>query len=119
MIELAALQEMFNEMRAGTDWNLDGPMLWGYFFTDGSEPRLRALLPLLEAQGYRLVDVVGAAVERGEAPCFILHVDRQEIHSAQSLHARNAQLQAFAALHELRSYDGMDVGPIDDPVTPR
>lgn len=33
-ITLQNLKQMFANMRAQTKWNVDGEMLWGYFFTD-------------------------------------------------------------------------------------
>ncbi len=40
MIELGMLEDMFSGMRAQTNWNVDGPMLWGYFFADRSPEKL-------------------------------------------------------------------------------
>ena len=119
MIQLEALQEMFTNMRADTEWDVDGPLLWGFFFTDRVEAKLRAVLPALEKQGYRLVEIfvsdvdVNDAKTGNEAAFFTLHVEKMETHSAASLYERNLQLHAFAELYRLNSYDGMDVGPID------
>jgi len=52
MIELAQLEEMFAGMRSQTPWNIDGPMLWGYFFTDASQDNLTTAAALLKAKGY-------------------------------------------------------------------
>lgn len=153
MIELEQLREMFANIQAEAHWDMAGPMLWGYFFTDRSPEKLQALVPILERQGYRLVDLYQAeldddgeededgeyedgeyeddsaepedhAIEAGDADLaegsatedqeiyFILHVEKEEAHSPESLHERNAQLDALAALHGLDSYDGMDVGPL-------
>ena len=32
-IQRAQLEQMFAQMRANAPWNVDGPLLWGYFFT--------------------------------------------------------------------------------------
>ena len=123
MIQLEALQEMFTNMRADTEWDVDGPLLWGFFFTDRVEAKLRAVLPALEKQGYRLVEIFVSEVDVDDAKAgakadekaayFTLHVEKIETHSAASLYERNLQLHAFAELYRLNSYDGMDVGPID------
>jgi len=34
MIPQSQLEDMFDNMRAKTKWNVDGPMLRGYFFMD-------------------------------------------------------------------------------------
>ena len=112
MISIEALETMFNDIRRDAPWNIDGAMLWGYFFKDDSEAKLRALVPALEAHGYRFVDVfINEGNADQTASSFFLHVEKTEIHSVQSLHARNQQLSAFAEQHHIGSYDGMDVGP--------
>jgi len=113
MISIEALETMFNDIRRDAPWNIDGAMLWGYFFKDESEAKLRELVPALESHGYRFVDVfINASDADQTASSFFLHVEKMEIHSVQSLHARNQQLSAFAEQHHIGSYDGMDVGPV-------
>jgi hypothetical protein len=107
MIELEKLENMFSEMRVKTKWNVDGPMLWGYFFTDRSAEKLERAATILVAQGYRLVGIR----EDDDGSTQWLHVERVEIHSPQSLFARNEGLYKLAAELGLDSYDGMDVGP--------
>ncbi|MFG6469049.1 ribonuclease E inhibitor RraB [Roseateles sp. BYS87W] len=107
-IELAQLETMFANMRARTPWNVDGPLLWGYFFFDADAAKLRSLSAELRSQGYKLValsPVEGQALHR-------LHVEKVEAHTPQSLHQRNQQLEALAAKFGVASYDGMDVGPV-------
>jgi hypothetical protein len=108
MIELEKLEDMFSRMRANTNWNVDGPMLWGYFFTDRSTEKLEKAATHLTAQGYRLVEIR----EDEDGTTRWLHVERVEAHSPQSLFARNEALYALANHLELDCYDGMDVGPV-------
>jgi hypothetical protein len=114
MIELADLEQMFANIAKKTPWDMSRPMLWGYFFTDPSREKLEAVVPELEAGGYRLVEIFVPDPDEGAEEYFFLHVEKEEIHSPASLHARNSELYAFAERHELDSYDGMDVGPIQD-----
>lgn len=113
MIPLEQLEEMFSNITENTDWDVGGPLLWGYFFTDESEEKLRGIVPILETQDYRYVDLYVPDLDEGEEEYFFLHVEKEETHSPQSLFERNQQLYAFADLHSLGSYDGMDVGPIE------
>ena len=106
MIELGMLEDMFSNMRAKTNWNVDGPMLWGYFFTDHSAEKLEKAATHLAALGYRLVEIH----DNGETR--VLHVERTETHSPQTLFARNETLYEVANQLGLDSYDGMDVGPV-------
>lgn len=112
MITKEALVEMFEGMAAGTDWDLSGPLLWGYFFTDPSREKLERVVPLLESQGYRLVDISPEEQDApGEPALWWLHVERAEHHTADTLDERNRALYEFADAHGLETYDGMDVGP--------
>jgi len=112
MIELSQLEEMFQGIRRDSDWNIDGPMVWGYFFTDESPDRLSALRERLEKDGYRFVEMFEADVDEGVDPYYFLHVEKVETHSVSSLHIRNAELYALVDELDVGAYDGMDVGPV-------
>ena len=113
MITKDQLIEMFDNMSQDSSWDFSTPMLWGYFFTDGSKERLQAAKPLLEAQGYRFVDIYLADKESPKDPdLWWLHIEKVEIHTPDSLNQRNMELYKFADDHGLESYDGMDVGPV-------
>jgi len=49
--------EAFEHIRASTDWNLDGEMLWGFFFTDSTKENLEAFSKRFTGDGYRVVDI--------------------------------------------------------------
>ncbi|WP_348945327.1 ribonuclease E inhibitor RraB [Chitinibacter sp. FCG-7] len=112
MITLAQLEEMFASIRDNTDWDLSAPLLWGYFFTADSDEQLADVIPMLEAQGYAFVDLFIPQLDAGQDEYFVLHMEKAEVHTTTTLFARNAELAEFAAQHGLRSYDGMDVGPL-------
>jgi hypothetical protein len=107
-IQLSQLEAMFSDMRAKAPWNVDGPLLWGYFFLDPSQEKLASAAQELLAAKYRVVTVAGVSGRRLFRP----HVEKVEVHSAVSLHARNSELYDLAAKYKLASYDGMDVGPV-------
>ena len=110
-IQLAQLEAMFASMRTSTPWNVDGPLLWGYFFFDPSRAKLEQAAKELQSAGYRLV-----AIEQFQNdPRLRLHVERVEAHTPASLDARNQELYALAERLGLDLYDGMDVGPAPPP----
>ena len=111
MIQLDDLREMFDGIAAGPRWDMSGPMRWGYFFTDESEENLQLAAQRLADAGYRVVSIYEAEVEASEPAYHWLHVERDEIHSPETLHERNQLLDRLADELGLRSYDGMDVGP--------
>jgi Regulator of ribonuclease activity B len=112
MIELVQLEEMFASIAERGQWDMSQPMLWGYFFTDESREKLESLIPDLEQQAYRCVGVLVPERDEDQEPYYFLHIEKEEVHSPASLFERNAQFYALAALHDLGSYDGMDVGPL-------
>jgi hypothetical protein len=112
MIELAQIQEMFARIAAGPGWDLSKPMRWGYFFIDRRKERLEQVVPLLEQRGYRFVALYQPEQEHEDDPGYYLHVERDEVHSPESLHVRNIQLEDLAEELDLDAYDGMDVGLI-------
>ena len=106
-IQLSQLEVMFSNMRANTKWNVDGPLLWGYFFFDPSDSKLKQAAAELESAGYHLVSISPVPGKQR----FRLHVEKIEVHTPSSLNQRNIELYAFAEKHSIASYDGMDVGP--------
>lgn len=114
-IRLDQLRTMFTHMRARTSWNVDGPLLWGYFFFYASEVKLRKASAELQARGYRLV-----ALEAAEGkPQFRLQVEKAEAHTPESLHKRNGEFYALAEKYGIAEYDGMDVGPVLEQLPPK
>ena len=113
-IEASALVEMFDNIRKQTDWNLAGPMRWGYFFTDPDPEKLEQAGEALAKRGYHVVGLLepDEEDETQDQEVTFLHVERVETHTPASLHARNQELYAFADEQGLESYDGMDVGPV-------
>jgi hypothetical protein len=109
------LVEMFDGMRKKTKWNIDGEMLWGYFFFDHDINKLKSIQTILEKQSYKLVSLHEAEKDRQGTGDFVLHVEKIEAHTVDSLNQRNADFDALAANHGVREYDGMDVGPVAPP----
>jgi hypothetical protein len=105
---------MFDGIAAATDWNLDGDMVWGYFFTDSNASVLEYAAKKLESQGYSFVNLFQPEDEGKLLPYYILHVEKIETHGVDSLYQRNTELEAFARENGLDTYDGMDVGPVEN-----
>lgn len=105
---LQQMEQMFANMRAQTKWDVDGEMLWGYFFTDPDTNKLERASQRLTASGYRLVKIYPTD---DKSTC-VLHVELIEKHTPQTLQARNGEFEKLANELGLESYDGMDVGPV-------
>jgi hypothetical protein len=106
------VQKMFDELRAKAQWNLDGDLLWSYYFFDSRPDRLKAAQHELEAMGYRVVDLSEMEEDGKKTGAYVMQVEKVETHTVDSLDRRNAEFDAFAAKYGIESYDGMDVGPV-------
>ena len=111
-IPRAQLEQMFSQIRANTPWILDGPLIWGYFFTATDKQALENASALLVQKGYHFVEIhLQEKKSRQNRDVWWLHVEKVERHTIDSLDERNAELDDFAKEQHLTSYDGMDVGP--------
>ena len=111
VISLEQLKAMFSDMRTNPGykkWNVDAPLLWGYFFTDPKPTKLKPIAEYLSANGYRFV----AIYPTDDKSTYFLHVEKVEHHTPETLHQRNLEFYRLASRFELASYDGMDVGPV-------
>jgi hypothetical protein len=111
------LVQIFDGIRQQTKWNIDGDMLWGYFFIDDGADRLKLIRRELEGQGYRFVDLREVEMDGKKTGQYMLHVEKVETHNIDSLDTRNGELDALAAKHGVKEYDGMDVGPVNPTTT--
>jgi Regulator of ribonuclease activity B len=114
IITIDKLEDMFAAISEQSGWDMKKPMLWGYFFTHHEPKLLESAKGRLVENGYRFVDIHLSDKENPTDPDkWWLHVEKEEIHTPQSLDKRNDELYLLAHELGLDSYDGMDVGPIE------
>lgn len=101
------IEDMFEGMKK-SKWNVDGNLLWGYFFFDPDQKKLESLARHLENSGYSFVDIY----PNEDQDVFWLHVERIEKHTVESLDKRNRELHTLAHKFKVQDYDGMDAGPV-------
>lgn len=111
-IPRAQLEEMFANIQGQTPWNIKGDMLWGYFFTSPDKSDLEKICAELVSNGYSLVGIRQLEPDSPQASLeWLLHVERIELQTVDTLFARNTQLERLASQYKNVVYDGMDVGP--------
>ncbi|MCQ1780416.1 ribonuclease E inhibitor RraB [Neorhizobium galegae] len=111
-IPRAQLEEMFAGIQTQTTWNINGEMLWGYFFTSRGKSELEKIATALKRDGYRLVGIREREPKAPQAAAeWQLHVERVERHTVNTLYTRNSAFESLAKDHKDVTYDGMDVGP--------
>ena len=114
--QLESIREIFETARTEDGWNPEAEMLYSYFFIDKDAEKLETLGLDLEKQGFDFIDIFELAEEEsGEATGeYLLHIDKVEIHTPDSLAARNVEFQNMANEYEIDSYDGWEFGEVDD-----
>jgi hypothetical protein len=114
--QLTGIKEFFADAQREDNWNLEEEMLYSYYFVDASVDKLEKLGLKLEADGYDFVDIFELGDEETEKPTgeYLLHIDKVEIHTPESLAARNVEFQKLADEYEIETYDGWEFGEVGD-----
>ena len=114
--QIEGIKEIFETARTEDKWNLDEEMLYSYYFVDESVDKLEKLGLHLEKDGYDFIDVFELGDEETEEPTgeFLLHIDKTEIHTPESLAQRNVEFQNLADEYEIETYDGWEFGEVGD-----
>jgi len=112
--QLTGIRKIFNDAKTQDNWNLDEEMLYSYYFVDESVDKLEKLGLKLEADGYDFIDVfeLGDEVTDVSTGEYLLHIDRVETHTPESLAERNVEFQKLADEYEIGTYDGWEFGEV-------
>jgi regulator of RNase E activity RraB len=112
--QLEGIKEIFEEARREDGWNLDEEMLYSYYWVDESVEKLEKLGLHLEKEGYDFIDIFELGEEGSETPTgeYLLHIDKVETHTPESLAERNVEFQKLADEYEIQTYDGWEFGEV-------
>lgn len=110
--QLEGIREIFADAKQEDNWNIDEPMLYSFYFVDKSVEKLEKLGLKLEAEGYDFVDIFELGDEETEKSTgeYLLHIDKIEIHTPESIAERNVEFQKLADQFEIETYDGWEFG---------
>ena len=114
--QLEGIREIFAEAKTEDGWDLSEEMLYSYYFVDESVEKLEKLGLKLEADGYDFVDIFELGDEETEKSTgeYLLHIDKSEIHTPESLAQRNVEFKKLAGEYELKTYDGWEFGEVGE-----
>ena len=114
--QLEGINEIFATARNEDGWNTDEEMLYSYYFVDTDVDKLEKLGLKLEADGYDFVDIFELGDEETDESTgeYLLHIDKVETHTPESLAQRNVEFQNLANEHDIASYDGWEFGEVGD-----
>ena len=112
--QLEGINEIFETARREDEWDTSGEMLYSFYFVDESVEKLEKLGLKLEADGYDFIDVFELGDEETEESTgeYLLHIDKTEAHTPESLAQRNVEFQKLADEYEIASYDGWEFGEV-------
>ena len=114
--QLDGIREIFETARTEDGWNTEEEMLYSFYFIDRDVDKLEKLGLELEKQGYDFIDIFELGDEETEESTgdYLLHIDKVETHTPESLAARNVEFQNLANEYEIASYDGWEFGEVGD-----
>jgi Regulator of ribonuclease activity B len=114
--QLEGIREIFAEAKREDNWKTDEIMLYSFYFVDKSVEKLEKLGLKLESEGYDFVDIFQLGDEETEKPTgeYLLHIDKIETHTPESVAQRNVEFQKLANDFEIEMYDGWEFGEIGD-----
>jgi hypothetical protein len=114
--QLETIREIFAQAKQEDNWNLDEPMLYSFYFVDESVEKLEKLGLYLEKEGYDFVDIFELGDEETEQSTgeYLLHIDKVETHTPESLAQRNVEFQRLADEYEIETFDGWEFGEVGD-----
>lgn len=114
--QLEGINEIFATAKKEDNWNMDEEMLYSFYFVDESIEKLEKLGLKLEADGYDFLDIFELGDEETEKPTgeYLLHIDKVEVHTPESVAQRNVEFQKLADEYEIDSYDGWEFGEVGD-----
>ena len=98
-------QGVFEAIKKDTKWNMDGDMLYGYFFINKHETPLKALGFILSLAGHRVVDI-----SKNERLEYWLHIEEIHSHDLHTISKKDVRLKRIGSIF-FSEYDGWDVGP--------
>ena len=103
-LQFLATNRIFERVQALPGFNLQRAARYGFFFTSSDPAVLVQIRAQLEPQGYDFVEV-----HRDKTQKYWLQLAKSEIHTVESMVARNRLLYAVAESSRAAVYDGWDI----------
>lgn len=112
--QIEGIGQIFAAAKKEDNWNTNEEMLYSYYFVDKDVDKLEKLGIYLEENGYDFIDIFELGDEEtGESTGEnLLHIDKEERHTPQSLAERNVEFAKLAAEYEIETYDGWEFGEV-------
>jgi hypothetical protein len=114
--QLEGIRKIFDDAKSEDNWNMNEEMLYSFYFVDEDVDKLEKLGLKLEEDGYDFVDIFELGDDETEESTgeYLLHIDKVEIHTPESLAQRNVEFAKLAEEYEIKTYDGWEFGEVGD-----
>ena len=114
--QIEGIKKIFDEAEREDNWNVNEPMLYSFYFVDKDPEKLEKLGERLDEEGYDFVGIYELGDEETEESTgeYMLHIDKVETHTPESLAQRNVAFSRLAEEFEIESYDGWEFGEVED-----
>ena len=113
MIDQETINRFFANIKSKGDFEIQNELTWGFFFVSINVDFILDVKNYLVNKGYQYVDLFEAEKEQeGDESEFFLHMQKIEIHTAETLNERNKLLYGIAEKFDVE-YDGFDLGRIE------
>lgn len=110
--QIEGIKEIFAEAKREDNWNTDEAMLYSYYFVDKDADKLDGLGVALEEKDFDYIGVYELGDDETDESTgeFLLHIDKVEQHTPESLAQRNVEFQKLADEYGIQTYDGWEFG---------
>ncbi len=110
--QIEGIREIFAEAQQEDNWKVDEPMLYSYYFVDSDPDKLESLGVALEEKDYDFIGVFELGDEETDESTgeYMLHIDKTEVHTPESLAQRNVEFAKLAEDYKITTYDGWEFG---------
>lgn len=112
--QIEGIEQIFADAKKEDNWNTDEEMLYSFYFVDKDVEKLEKLGFYLEEKGYDFLDIfeLGDDTTGESTGEYLLHIDKEETHTPQSLAERNVEFSRLAKERNIAEYDGWEFGEV-------
>lgn len=112
--QIEGIEQIFADAKKEDKQDLSEDMLYSFYFVDKDVDKLEKLGLYLDGKGYDFIDVfeLGDKETDDATGENLLHIDKVETHTPQSLAERNVEFSKLAEEYEIETYDGWEFGEV-------
>ena len=105
--QLKELKEIFADAAREEGWDVEGEMLYSYYFVDDSIEKLEKLGLKFEKDGYDFINIFELGDEETNEATgeYLLHLDKTEKQTPETLNGRLAEFQKLAEENEVEDLE--------------